>query len=187
MQYPLILLLVPHRPPPPLAAFPIRPASIQVYAERFGGVGSVIKVLLEAAAKAESATGVGIGYILSPERHLSLEIAEAFARDVRASVLEHQATYAGVGPRVVGFGLHSDERGNPPGPFAPAFEIALDGTGLVSVPHAGELPPSPGEGANSVRVCVEQLAATRIGHGVLALEDPGLTAELARRKVCCDV
>eukprot|EP00035_Acanthoeca_spectabilis_P007791 m.143037 g.143037 ORF g.143037 m.143037 type:complete len:525 (-) comp14086_c0_seq4:296-1870(-) len=161
-------------------------ASIPMYAHRFGGVETTIKILLSAAAKAEAATGVGIGLILAAERHLSPEVAETFAADVQASVLEHLQSHR-EGPRVVGFGLHSDERGNPPELFAKTFEIALNGTKLLAVPHAGELELQPGEGAASVRYCVEQLGAKRIAHGVLAATDPGLLVDLAQKRICCDV
>lgn len=161
-------------------------ASIPMYAHRFGGVETTIKILLSAAAKAEAATGVGIGLILAAERHLAPEVAETFAADVQASVLEHLQSHR-EGPRVVGFGLHSDERGNPPEFFAKTFEIALNGTKLLAVPHAGELELQPGEGAASVRYCVEQLGAKRIAHGVLAATDPGLLVDLAQKRICCDV
>ena len=44
---------------------------------------------------------------------------------------------------IVAVGLHGTEEGNPPEAFADAFRVALDGTGLLSTPHAGEFAPAP--------------------------------------------
>jgi adenosine deaminase len=84
-------------------------------------------------------------------------------------------------PYVVGFQMAGDEAGYPPGPFAEAYAIAA-GAGLGCSVHAGEW-----AGAESVRAALA-LPVTRIGHGVRAIEDPALVAELAERGVvleCC--
>jgi adenosine deaminase len=84
-------------------------------------------------------------------------------------------------PYVVGFQMAGDEAGYPPGPFAEAYAIAAE-AGLGCSVHAGEW-----AGAESVRAALE-LPVTRIGHGVRAIEDPALVAELAERGVvleCC--
>jgi adenosine deaminase len=82
---------------------------------------------------------------------------------------------------VVGFQRAGDEAGYPPGPFAAAYAIAAD-AGLGCSVHAGEW-----AGAESVRAALE-LPVTRIGHGVRAIEDPALVAEIAERGIvleCC--
>jgi adenosine deaminase len=84
-------------------------------------------------------------------------------------------------PYVVGINLAGDEAGYPPEPFAEAYAIAA-GAGLGCTVHAGEW-----AGAESVRGALE-LPVTRISHGVRAIEDPGLVAELASRGIvleCC--
>src|SRR3954470_19169045 len=84
-------------------------------------------------------------------------------------------------PYVVGFQMAGDEAGYPPGPFADAYAIAAD-AGLGCSVHAGEW-----AGAESVRAALE-LPVSRIGHGVRAIEDAGLVAEIARRGIvleCC--
>jgi adenosine deaminase len=84
-------------------------------------------------------------------------------------------------PYVVGFQMAGDEASCPPGPFAEAYEIAA-AAGLGCSVHAGEW-----AGAESVRAALD-LPVSRIGHGVRAIEDPGLVAELARRGIvleCC--
>ena len=84
-------------------------------------------------------------------------------------------------PYVVGFQMAGDEAGYPPGPFAEAYAIAAD-AGLGCSVHAGEW-----AGAESVRAAIG-LPVTRIGHGVRAIEDPALVAEIAERGLvleCC--
>lgn len=159
--------------------------SFTFYAPRFGGLGATLSILLRAAAEAEEKTGVAIAYIVSAERMLPPEEAEKMAEIVRDLVLGGKATIHGR-PGIIGFGLHADETGNPPEPFAKAFECACVG-GVVALPHAGELAPHPGKGPASVRFCVDGLCACRIGHGVLAAEDEDLVCHLASKGVCLDV
>ena len=81
---------------------------------------------------------------------------------------------------VVGFSLAGDEAGYPPEPFIEAYRIA-EAAGLGCTVHAGEW-----AGADSVRGALE-LPVTRISHGVRAIEDPALVAELARRGITLEV
>ncbi len=81
----------------------------------------------------------------------------------------------------VGLGLGGSEAEYPPEPFARAFAIAREG-GVGSVPHAGEV-----AGPASIRGCLDALGADRIRHGIRAIEDPGLVAELAERRIVLDV
>jgi adenosine deaminase len=81
------------------------------------------------------------------------------------------AAYAGHG--VTGFGLSNDERRGTVADFAPAFRIARR-AGLAAVPHGGELC-----GPDSVRACLDELHADRIGHGVAAAADRALLTRLA--------
>ena len=83
-------------------------------------------------------------------------------------------------PYVVGFSLAGDEAGYPPEPFIDAYRVA-ENAGLGCTVHAGEW-----AGAGSVRGALE-LPVTRISHGVRAIEDPALVAELARREITLEV
>ena len=141
------------------------------YAARFGGLTPTVELVLDAAAQASRATGVGIGVIIAANRTRHPLDARTLARLA--------ARYAGRG--VVGFGLSNDERRGPATEFAPAFRIAAR-AGLLAVPHGGEL-----AGPDSVRACLVQLNADRIGHGVRAAEDPGLTQLLAIRGTILEV
>jgi len=141
------------------------------YAGRFGGLVCFTDLVLEAAAEAASAAGIGIGVILAANRTRHPLEARTLARLA--------ARYAGQG--VTGFGLSNDERRGAPAEFARAFTIAAR-AGLLAVPHGGEL-----LGPASVRGCLDQLGADRIGHGVSAAADPALCRRLADRQVTLEV
>jgi adenosine deaminase len=155
---------------------------------------------LQAAEQASRATGVGIGFISAADRLMPVEQALERARVTRdlvragEHVIEQHLPLGENGapvvvrhPGIVAFGLHGKEEGNPPEPFAEAFKIALDDTGLLSVPHAGEIAPHPGGGPASVRGALAALRPDRIEHGVLAVEDQTLLDDLARRGICLDL
>ena len=75
---------------------------------------------------------------------------------------------------IFGVGLDSAETGNPPRKFQRVFAKARD-DGFAVVAHAGEEGP-----ASYVGEAVETLRVQRIDHGCRVLEDPALTAEMAR-------
>jgi adenosine deaminase len=149
---------------------------------------------LQAAEAAERATGVGLGFMSAVDRILPLEramsravvtadLVKSNAHLIRSGMACWRGTHAGI----VAFGLHGNEAGFPPAPFAKAFRMVLDGTDLLSTPHAGEIAPFPGGGPASVRDAIEHLGAHRILHGVLAIEEPKLVEQLAREQICLDV
>ncbi|MFT3854691.1 MAG: adenosine deaminase [Ilumatobacteraceae bacterium] len=82
-------------------------------------------------------------------------------------------------PRVVALSIDGNEaRAGRTGPrFAKAF-AAAGAAGLRRTVHAGE-----SSGPQGVRDAIELLGADRIDHGVRAVEDPALVAELADRGV----
>ena len=75
---------------------------------------------------------------------------------------------------LVGVGLDSGERGNPPSKFERVFARAR-GLGLHAVAHAGEEGP-----ASYVREALDLLRVERIDHGVRCDEDPALVDRLVR-------
>jgi len=83
-------------------------------------------------------------------------------------------------PYVVGFSMAGDEQNFPAQLFAEPYAIAAD-AGLGCTMHAGEW-----AGPESVRAALE-LPITRISHGVRAIEDPALVAELAERGTVLEV
>lgn len=114
--------------------------------------------------------GIEARIVLAAIRNLGVEAAEGIAR--RHADGRH--------PYVVGFNLVGDEAAWPAGLFARAYEIAA-GSGLGCTVHAGEH-----AGPESVRAALE-LPITRISHGVRAIEDPALVAELAERGIVLEV
>jgi adenosine deaminase len=141
------------------------------YAARFGGLTPAVELVLGAAAEAAEATGVGVGVIIAANRTRHPLDARTLARLA--------AAYAGRG--VVGFGLSNDERRGAAADFAPAFRIAAR-AGLMAVPHGGEL-----SGPASVRACLDELHADRIGHGVAAATDADLLERVAAARVTLEV
>ncbi len=141
------------------------------YAARFGGLTAFTELVLDAVATAAREVGVGMSLIIAANR-------TRHPLDARTSA-RLAAGYAGRG--VTGFGLSNDERRGRTADFAPAFRIAAR-AGLISVPHGGEL-----EGPASVRACLTDLHASRIGHGVAAVADADLLDRLAERQVTLEV
>ena len=126
----------------------------------------------DGAAQAREEVGI--------EVRLTPDITRGFADlDTAKRVAEYAVRYRDRG--VVGLGLGGPEDGHPPEPYAEAFAIAHEG-GIASAPHAGET-----AGPESVRGALEALGASRIRHGVGAVDDPELLAELAERQIVCDV
>ena len=141
------------------------------YAGRLGGLHAAVEVVLDALAQASAATGVGTALVIAANRTRHPAEAETLARLARR--------FAGQG--VVGLGLSNDETRGDSRDFAKAFRLARD-AGLLAVPHAGEL-----RGPRSVQVAVEVLGATRLGHGVRAVEDPATVELLADRGITLEV
>ncbi|KHL11137.1 aminodeoxyfutalosine deaminase [Mumia flava] len=81
----------------------------------------------------------------------------------------------------VGFGLGGPEIGVERPQFADVFARAR-ALGLASVPHAGET-----TGPQTVRDALEHLGAVRVGHGIRAVDDPALVAELVERRIPLEV
>ena len=113
------------------------------------------------------------------EVRLTPDIYRGATAEQAEQVVRHSAKYRERG--IVGVGLGGLEAEFPPEPYEPAFTLARS-LGLASVPHAGEA-----AGAPSVRGALEELGADRIRHGIRAVEDGGLVAELAGRGTVLDV
>ena len=143
-------------------------------AERIAGGASwdeVFTGFCDGAALAEEETGVIV--------RLTPDIPRGFPLDVAMETARYAVKYRDRG--VVGLGLGGMEAPFPPEPYETAFAIARDG-GLGSVPHAGEV-----AGPESIRGALDALGADRLRHGIRAVEDVDLLAELADRQIVCDV
>lgn len=121
--------------------------------------------------------GMRLGLIVIAMRHHGPHIAKILARQALAEA-QHLHERTGV----VGFDIAGPERGNPPRLFASAYEIArLGKLGLTA--HAGEDGPP-----EYVWQAVDDLGATRVGHGCAAVKEPELLRRLARDRIlveCC--
>jgi aminodeoxyfutalosine deaminase len=114
----------------------------------------------------------GVTVRLTPDLYRSLDPA------VAAECARWAVRYADRG--VVGLGLGGMELACPATRYAEAFAIATGG-GLALVPHAGEA-----AGPESVRE-VLSFGPARIRHGIRAVEDPGVLAEIVDRGLVLDV
>ena len=141
------------------------------YAPKFGGITAFTDLVLDAVDEARRDVGIGMAVVIAANRTRHPLDARTLARLA--------AQYAGRG--VVGFGLSNDERRGSTREFAPAFRIA-EQAGLLLVPHGGEL-----LGADSARLCVEELHAGRLGHGIRAVEDPDLLDLIVARGIALEV
>lgn len=141
------------------------------YGARFGGITTFTDLVLDAVASAANETGLGMAVIIAANRTRHPLDARTLARLA--------AQYAGRG--VVGFGLSNDERRGRTADFAPAFAIA-ERAGLLLDPHGGEL-----LGPESVRVCLDDLHAGRLGHGVRVAEDPALLERVVSSGVALEI
>ncbi|NQX28974.1 adenosine deaminase [Microbacteriaceae bacterium VKM Ac-2854] len=141
------------------------------YAGTFGSVIDALGVLVAAAQEAQRRHGVAVGLMPTIDRTSDAASAMVVARAA--------AEFAGRG--VVSLGLANDERGAPASTFAAAFAVGRE-AGLFVTPHAGEL-----EGPEFVWEAIDLLGANRVQHGVRAIEDPRLVAELAVRGIPLDV
>jgi len=107
---------------------------------------------------------------------LTPDIYRGATGEAAENVVRYSSAYRERG--VVGVGLEAQF---PPEPYAPVFELAKS-EGLGSVPHAGEV-----AGPESIRGALDALQPDRIRHGIRAVEDPELLAELAERRIVLDV
>ncbi len=127
---------------------------------------TVIEGLSRAIADAGRTLGIKASLIMCFLRHLD----EADAERTLDSALPFK-------DRIVGVGLDSSERGNPPGKFKHVFRRARE-AGFFLTAHAGEEgPPS------YVWEALDALGVARIDHGVRSIEDEPLVDRLARERI----
>jgi adenine deaminase len=127
---------------------------------------TVIDGLSRAIADAERRLGIKASLIMCFLRHLDEADAER--------TLETALAFKG---RIVGVGLDSSERGNPPSKFRHVFRRALD-AGFFLTAHAGEEGP-----ASYVWEALDVLGVSRVDHGNHSLDDDTLMGRLAREQV----
>jgi adenosine deaminase len=137
----------------------------QSHTSRGIAMGTVIGGIRRALDQGEEELGITSHLILCFLRHLSEDDALR-TLDEALPFREH----------VIGVGLDSGERGNPPSRFERVFARAR-AEGLRAVAHAGEEGP-----AGYVWEALDLLGAERIDHGVRSMEDDALVARLVRER-----
>lgn len=156
-----------------VAAEMVRHVEVRVGGRR-GFVLLGVRGMLEAMAEGASAAGrLGMTYgtIITVVRERGPDEAERLITDAVACRDAH----------VVGVDLAGDEENYPPSMFARAVALARD-AGLGVTVHAGEF-----TGPAGIWTAVYQLGAARIGHGIRAVEDPGLLDRLRDRGVTLEL
>lgn len=127
---------------------------------------TVVNGLFRACAEARETLGIRASLIMCVLRHLD----EDDAQRTLDAALAHR-------DRIVGVGLDSSEKGNPPAKFSRVFARARD-AGFSLFAHAGEEGPP-----DYVWQALDVLGVARVDHGNRALEDDVLVSRLARDRV----
>ncbi|HEX2622550.1 MAG TPA: adenosine deaminase family protein, partial [Phototrophicaceae bacterium] len=127
--------------------------------------------ICDAVNEAAAERGIIVRLIASMNRHESV----AFGEQVLNAVLTH--SHRGI----VAVDLAGREEGYPASLFLPLFRDAK-ASGLGVTIHAGEW-----EGAQSVWDAIGNIGATRVGHGIRALEDPGILQIMMERSITLEV
>ncbi|MDD4886756.1 MAG: adenosine deaminase [Thiomonas sp.] len=138
----------------------------QSHTARGVGFEVFMPAFIQAARRAQEELGLSVGWILSVLRHLP-EGDALQTLDAAMPWIDH----------LIGLGLDSSERGNPPEKFARVFARARE-LGLHAVAHAGEEGPPA-----YVLSALDVLKVERIDHGVRASEDAALMQRLAREQM----
>jgi len=134
-------------------------------------VEAVFEAVAETAQAAQARTGVRVQWVFDAVRQFGVEHAR--------EVMRLAARYRSLG--VVAFGIGGDEARGAASLFPSVFKEARD-LGLHCIAHAGE-----SCGPASIRDAIELLGAERLGHGLTALDDPGVTAMLRERQIPLEV
>jgi adenosine deaminase len=143
----------------------------QLYAERLGGLEQVTRTMLTAFAEASAGSDIEVGAMVTINTDEDAQIADDLARIA--------AAFAGGGVTALGTACF-DEDGDLE-PFASAAVLAR-AVGLPVVSHAGQT-----GGPDRVEAVLDVLGATRISHGIRAVESPTLLDRLAEEGVVLDV
>ncbi len=131
-----------------------------------------LAAIKKAAGKVEKESSLKTRFIATGVRSFGKKNVQEVANFIRTTPDEH----------VVGFGLAGNEQDGDFSDFRKALkETAKQGAGLPLSLHAGEI-----RGAESIRDALET-GATRIGHGIRAMDDPALVKKLARNKTLLEV
>ena len=141
----------------------------QAHTSRGIAFDAVIGGIRRAQEDAQAELGIRSQLILGILRDMSVESA--------METLEHSLQYR---DWIVGVGLDSDEKGNPPVKFREVFERAR-AEGYRLTMHCDHLQENSVE---HIRQCLDVIGVDRIDHGYHVLDDEGLIEDMRRRQVC---
>ena len=127
---------------------------------------SVVEAVLDGISAAASKFGIKVGALGILSRSYGVTACE---RELDA-ILTHRNKFCGID-------LAGDEAGYPATLFVDLFKRARD-AGMRATVHAGEA-----AGPQSIWDAVTLLGASRIGHGVAAIQDPRLMEYLAKHEI----
>ncbi len=138
----------------------------QAHTERGISFDTVIGGIHKALKKANFELGITSKIIMCFLRHLDEETC--------FEVLKHATRHK---DKIIGVGLDSSEKGNPPQKFKRLFESAIK-EGFLTVAHAGEEGPP-----EYIWDTLNLLKVKRIDHGVQCLKDEKLVEILKQKKI----
>ena len=138
----------------------------QSHTERGVEFGTVINGINKALIKAKSEFGITSEIIMCFLRHLDEEPC--------FEVLKHATKHK---DKIIGVGLDSSEKGNPPQKFKRLFDAAIK-EGFLTVAHAGEEGPP-----EYIWESINLLKVKRIDHGVQCLKDKKLVETLKKKNI----
>ncbi|MDP1578764.1 MAG: adenosine deaminase [Candidatus Didemnitutus sp.] len=133
-------------------------------------LADVVAAIAEGAAEGSRATGVKVNLIGILSRTFG---PETCARELDALLVHRE--------KLAALDLAGDEKNWPADLFVEHFKRGRDAGWAITV-HAGEA-----GGAASVWAALRELGATRIGHGVRAIDDPRLLDHLAAHRIGLEV
>lgn len=128
--------------------------------------GVVVEGIARALDDAENQYGITSKLIMCFLRHL--DQSDAFSTLTQAESFRHH---------IVGVGLDSSERNNPPQKFEQVFAEARN-QGYLCVAHAGEEGPP-----DYIYGALDSLHVNRIDHGNSCLQDPALVQRLVQERI----
>jgi adenosine deaminase len=131
-----------------------------------------ISTRLDAAmARMKSADGIDVRFII--------DVSRSYGVDNARKNLE--LTLANPAKSIIGIGLGGSEASGPARDYGEIFAHAVD-SGLRVVAHAGE-----DIGPESIWDALRILKASRIGHGISAIQDPALMDYLAEKRIPLEI
>jgi adenosine deaminase len=130
-----------------------------------------LAAMVDAADEAEAKLGITLKGIVTGIRHFGPEACKPAARCAAETF----------GNFITGYGMAGGEMAGRPGDYSYSFDMARE-AGLPLTCHAGEW-----GGPAMVAETIRDLGVSRIGHGIGAVDDPALLAEIIEKDIVLEV